>query len=258
MVHYDEAEARKTDRIYQTPDIARQRLHTIDALGLGAGERVLDVGCGTGLLARDMAALVGPTGRVVGIDISAAMLTFAERRCADLPQVDLKLGTAEGLSAEDSGFDAVACTQVLLYVADVAGAVAQMHRVLKPGGRLVVIETDWRGTVLHSVDDALTRRIFAAWDTAVPSPNLPVLLSPLLRTQGFSVSRVEAIPIVNRSRTPGNFSVGMLEQFAIFARKQGTASDAEAQAWLDDLRAKDEDGAYFFCVNRFLFTAVKR
>jgi len=71
------------------------------------------------------------------------------------------------------------------------------------------------------------------------------------------VSRVEAIPIVNRSRTPGNFSVGMLEQFAIFARKQGTASDAEAQAWLDDLRAKDEDGAYFFCVNRFLFTAIK-
>jgi SAM-dependent methyltransferase len=258
MVHYDDKEARETDRIYQTPDVARQRLQTIDALGLGAGERVLDVGCGTGLLVHDMASLVGPTGRVVGIDNAQAMLALAEQRCADQPQVHFKLGSAEDLAEEDHGFDAVACTQVLLYVTDVAGAIAGMHRVLRPGGRLVVIETDWRGTVLHSFDDALTRRILGAWDNAVPSPNLPVLLGPLLRAQGFSVSRVDAIPIVNRSRTPGNFSVGMTKQFAHYARKQGVVSDAEAQAWRDDLRAKGEAGAYFFCVNRFLFTAGKR
>jgi ubiquinone/menaquinone biosynthesis C-methylase UbiE len=169
MVKYDEAEARKTDRLYQTPDIARQRLRTLDALGLGAGERVLDVGCGTGLLAHDMATLVGPTGGVVGIDTSAAMLAFAARRCADLPQVEFKPLGAEDLLELEDDFDAVACTQVLLYVTDVAGAIAQMHRVLKPGGRLVVIETDWRGTVLNSFDDAMTRRILAAWDNAVSS-----------------------------------------------------------------------------------------
>jgi ubiquinone/menaquinone biosynthesis C-methylase UbiE len=258
MVKYDEAEARKTDRLYQTPDIARQRLRTLEALGLGAGERVLDVGCGTGLLAHDMATLVGPTGGVVGIDTSAAMLAFAARRCANLPQVEFKPEGAEDLSELEEGFDAVACTQVLLYVTDVAGAIAQMHRVLKPGGRLVVIETDWRGTVLNSFDDAMTRRILAAWDNAVSSPNLPVLLSPLLRAQGFSVSRVEAIPIVNTSRTQGNFSPGMLEQLARYAQKRSAVSDAETQAWLDDLEAKGEAGAYFFCVNRFLFTAVKR
>jgi hypothetical protein len=84
-----------------------------------------------------------------------------------------------------------------------------------------------------------------------------VLLSPLLRAQGFSVSRVEAIPIVNTSRTQGNFSPGMLEQLARYAQKRGAVSDGETQAWLDDLEAKGEAGAYFFCVNRFLFTAVK-
>ena len=89
MVIFDEAAARKTDRAYLTPDIARQRMRTLDALQLKAGEFVLDVGCGTGLLTYDMATLVGASGRVVGIDVSPDMLKLAERRCADLPQVDL-------------------------------------------------------------------------------------------------------------------------------------------------------------------------
>ena len=49
----------------------------------------------------------------------------------------------------------------------------------------------------------------------------------------------------------------MLEQFAHYAQVQGAVSTAEAEAWLDDLRAKGEDGSYFFCVNRFIFSAVK-
>jgi ubiquinone/menaquinone biosynthesis C-methylase UbiE len=55
-----------------------------------------------------------------------------------------------------------------------------MHRVLKPGGRIAIIETDWRGTVLNSFDDSLTRKMLAAWDDAVSSPNLPVKLGPLM------------------------------------------------------------------------------
>ena len=73
MVAYDEAEARKTDRAYQTPDVTRQRMRTLEALQLSAGEIVLDVGCGSGLLAHEMAALVGERGRVIGVDASEDM-----------------------------------------------------------------------------------------------------------------------------------------------------------------------------------------
>ena len=257
MVEYDEGAARETDRLYRTPDVTRQRLRTLDALQLMGGEQVLDVGCGTGLLVHDMATLVGPNGRVVGIDISQDMLAFAKRRCADVPHVDLKVGNAADLAEEVESFDAVACTQVLLYVPDVPTVLALIYRVLKPGGRVAIIETDWRGTVLHSFDDGLTRRILAAWDSAVPSPNLPVRLGSLMKAQGFSAIRVEAIPIVNTSWTSGNFSVGMIEQFAHDAKEQGAISKAESKTWLDDLRRKGHEGSYLFCVNRFLFSAVK-
>ncbi len=257
MIAYDEAEARKTDRAYQTPDVTRQRMRTLEALQLKAGEFVLDVGCGSGLLAHDRANLVGAEGCVIGVDASQDMLVLAKQRCADLPQVHLKKSKAESLSEDAEFFDAVTCVQVLLYLSDVPTALSEMYRVLKPGGRIAVIETDWRGTVLNSFDDSLTRKMLAAWDDAVSSPHLPVRLGPLMKAQGFSAASVDAFPIVNTSCTPGNFSNEMFDQFARYAREQGAVSAAESEAWLDDLQQKGADGSYFFCVNRFIFTAVK-
>ena len=257
MITYDEREARATDRVYLTPDIVKQRMRTLDALQLKAGDSVLDVGCGTGLLSHDMAQLVGSIGSVLGIDLSPDMLRLAEGRCAELPQVSFKLGNIEAIEAQSASFDAIASTQVLLYVAELAMALAEMHRVLKPGGRLVVIETDWRGTVLSSADETLTRRILAAWDSAVPSPNLPPTLGALLAAAGFVALKVEAFPILNTSYTPGNFSHGMAKGFARHAAKEGAISETEEKAWLADLERLGKEGAYFFCINRFLFTAVK-
>lgn len=256
MVTYDEAEARRIDRAYLTPDIIRQRMRTLEVLQLGPGEAVLDVGCGTGLLTHEMAALAGPAGRVVGVDASPDMLAWARRRCAHLPQIDLAEAGAEALPEADASFDAAACVQVLLYVPEVLAALAEIHRVLKPGGRVVIVETDWRGTVLGSADDALTRRVLAGWDAAVPSPNLPVRLIPLLRAQGFAGVRVQALPIVNTGRT-GTISEDMIGQFADYAVEHGAVTADEAAGWLDDLARRDAEGAYFFCVNRFIFSAVR-
>jgi arsenite methyltransferase len=257
MVAFDETEAKKTDRAYRTPDVTRQRMRTLEALQLKARESVLDVGCGSGLLAEDMAGLVGPDGRVVGIDVSPDMLALAEQRCTDLPQIRLKQSNAEDIPEADNGFDAAACVQVLLYVPDVPAALAEMHRVLRPGGRIAIVETDWRGLVLNSFDDSITRKMLAAWDDAVSSPNLPARLGPLMTAAGFSAVNVAAFPIVNTSYTPGIWSMDMLEQFEQYARDRGVVSAADSHAWLGDLQHKGAEGSYFFCVNRFIFTAVK-
>ena len=204
-----------------------------------------------------MAQLVGDSGEVLGIDLSEDMLRYAERRCSAFSHARFLRGNGESLDAPAGHFDAAACTQVLLYVSDVAKALGELHRALKPGGRVAVLETDWRGAVLSSSDEALTRRILAAWNSAMASPNLPPRLPPLLAAAGFVGLRVEAIPVLNTSFSPGNFSHGMAIGFARYAARGGAISDREKEAWIADLEAHEARGAYFFCVNRFLFTAVK-
>lgn len=254
---YNEAESKHTERIYLSPEVVRQRLRTLEVLAPVKGEHVMDIGCGPGLLAYDLALEVGSGGRVTGVDTSPSMLKLARTRCAALPQVQLAEGDAVDLPAENASLDAVTCTQVLLYVEQVEAVIASMHRTLKPGGRAVIVETDWRSAVLNSSDFALTEKMIAAWDVSVPSPNLPVRLGPMLRAQGFAALRIEAFPILSTHSRDGGYAAGMTEQFARSARESGEVTAAESRRWLNELERLDDEGGYFFCVNRFIFSAVK-
>ncbi len=103
--------------------------------GLAAGSRVLDVGIGTGLVAREALGLIGASGRLVGVDPSPGMMA-----CVQLPQVELREGRAEALPCDDAAFDFVSMGYALRHVADVAAAFSEFSRVLRPGGRLLVLE----------------------------------------------------------------------------------------------------------------------
>jgi len=103
--------------------------------GLWRGARVLDVGIGTGLLAREALRLIGPDGVLVGIDPSAGMM-----RQADLPGVELLLGCAEALPRPDASCDVVTMGYALRHIADLNKAFQEFHRVLRPGGRVLVLE----------------------------------------------------------------------------------------------------------------------
>ncbi len=102
---------------------------------LQPGDRVLDVACGTGMFAREAIARVTPDGTVTGIDPSPAMLAVAAQRW---PTVAWTLGTAEQLPYPDERFDVVACAFGLMFFSDRNRGLEQMHRVLAPGGRLVL------------------------------------------------------------------------------------------------------------------------
>src|SRR3954469_9929210 len=110
--------------------------HLVERLGLEGAARVLDVGCGTGRLARWIAERLGPKGSVVGIDPLEHRISVARSHAG---AVRFEVGQSEDLGAfEDSSFDAVCLSSVLHWVSDKARALAEIRRVLRPGGRVAV------------------------------------------------------------------------------------------------------------------------
>jgi SAM-dependent methyltransferase len=106
-----------------------------DAARIQRDDRVLDVACGTGVLARAVAERVGPGGSVVGLDINPVMLEVARRKA---PEIDWRQGPAEALPFADRSFDAVVSQFGLMFFEDRTAAIREMIRVVRPGGRLAV------------------------------------------------------------------------------------------------------------------------
>ncbi|MEO5697598.1 MAG: class I SAM-dependent methyltransferase [Burkholderiaceae bacterium] len=113
----------------------RYRREALQRAGLGMGMQVLDVGIGTGLVAREALRLIGPSGRLVGVDPSPGMMGKVT-----LPGVELVVGRAEALPRDDASSDFVSMGYALRHISDVTAAFAEFFRVLRPGGRLLVLE----------------------------------------------------------------------------------------------------------------------
>lgn len=124
-----------------------------DAASIGPGDRVLDVGCGTGVLAREAADRVGPEGRVTGFDLNESMLAVARQV---RPEIDWRQGDAAELPFDDASFDVVASQFMLMFVPDQAAVLKEMWRVLAPGGRLAVAV--WSGSTGYAALADIARR----------------------------------------------------------------------------------------------------
>ncbi len=109
--------------------------YLVDAAGIAPGQTVLDVACGTGVVARAAAARVGERGKVVGVDLNPAMLAVAQRH---RPDIEWRQADAAALPFADGSFDAVLCQAALMFFPDVAQALRELARVVSPRGRVAV------------------------------------------------------------------------------------------------------------------------
>jgi arsenite methyltransferase len=214
-----------------------------------------------GLLATEMATQVGPAGKVVGLDLSDSMLALSRERCGDLPTSEcpsfLKADAAR-LPFADSMFDAAVSTQVYEYVPDVPAALAELYRVLRPGGRVLILDTDWDSIVWAAGDQARMQQLLEAWVDRFADPHLPRHLSWQLQSSGFRVHRREVLVLFSPEYDPDTYSIANGQIMADFAVAQGRLPREETEAWMRDLQRLGSEGRYFFSLNRYLFLATKR
>jgi ubiquinone/menaquinone biosynthesis C-methylase UbiE len=249
--------ARLQQATAESHDNVVRRVIVLAALNLRTGERVLEVGCGGGHYTYEIARFVGPTGRVCAIDISPDQIAAAKQRCAEFAWVECRDADIAAPPYSDGEFDAVLAVQVLEYLDDLDAGLRQICRILRPGGRLVVVATDWSSAVWHSENAPRMQRVMTAWEPHKPCLNLPSILGARLRRAGLQTLRQTPIPILNTSYNPATASYWVAQSIRALVVSRQLVTAEEAAAWFDEFAKLEQDGAYFFCVTPVLTEAVK-
>jgi ubiquinone/menaquinone biosynthesis C-methylase UbiE len=209
----------------------------IDLLAVAApraGERVLDVACGTGVVTRLAAAAVGESGSVVGLDVNPAMLGVAKAVTPPESEVRWREASAEAIPFSDATFDLVLSQLGLQFVPDRPAAVHEMRRVLAPGGRLALNVAGRAGEIFEAAEPAFERHLgppAGAFVRTVFSLHDPDSLRTLLEDGGFHDIEVRVEPKRLRVPAPREFLWQYVfgTPLAIAAR----AADAEQRTALE-------------------------
>ena len=258
VMQFDEAAARRLEAVYLTPDVVAQRCAQLRILEPRPGERIVDVGCGTGCSWPTSPRSSAPAGRVLGLDVSPDVLALARRRCADWPWVACEQGDATALPAADGEFDAAVSVQVLEYVAEVDRALAEIHRVLRPGGRVLVVDSDWDAFVLNADDEARQARILAAWRAHAAHQSLPRSLAQRLRRSRLRARPARAAADVRHQPQPAQLCrpASSTSSARSSSSRARSAKARQRPGWRTCARV-DRRGDLLFLLPRFVFLATK-
>jgi ubiquinone/menaquinone biosynthesis C-methylase UbiE len=236
--------AARLERRAKTEDEVAARDTYLGLLDIAAGERVLDVGCGTGVVTRDIARRIGRGGLAVGLDPSPALLAVA-RELADEAgigdRVEFREGSALRLPFPDRSFDAVVCVTVLSHVPEGEAAIPELVRVLRSGGRLGVFDFDSDMTVFTHPDRSLTRRIVAAASDRMAVNGWLVRQMPLLFQRAGLVD-IHVRGFFPLETHPQSFYASMADRCGEAAVKAGVVTELEGRAWLDAFHDQGAQG----------------
>src|SRR3954447_20969478 len=221
----------------QVADEIATRAAYLDLLEIRPGERVLEVGCGSGVVLRDVARRVAPSGLAVGLDSSPAVLSIA-RRLADEARlgegIELHEADARALPFGDAAFDVALAVTTLAHIPQGRRAIPEMVRVVRPGGRVGILDRDPDSYIVSHPDRGMTRRIVAARaDHGSADGWLARALPRLMAEAGLRDIQVRAFTSMDSN--PTGFYSGLAERCADTAVKAGAISEEDHRQWLDAL-----------------------
>jgi ubiquinone/menaquinone biosynthesis C-methylase UbiE len=222
---------------------------------IAPGQTVLDYGCGPGWLAIELARRVSPSGHVHAADVNQ---DFLERAAAHVAAEGMRdrvtfhhIG-GEAIPLADRALDRVVTKNVLEYVTDLHATLVEMHRVLKPGGRLHVVDSDWGMLAVEPLGAEAIGELFAAASIAYRTPLIGRKLHGAMKGSGFVDVKVQ---ILASADTRGHFSP-IVFNMASYARASGRMDPGKIDRLLEALKRSLQDGTYLLVLPQFLVTGT--
>jgi SAM-dependent methyltransferase len=228
----------------RSPDEVAARDEYLRLLGIGPGHAVLDVGCGSGVVTRDVARRVSPGGRAVGVDLGSEFVAIArELARTEGVAAEFREGSALALPFADGEFDVAVAATVLAHVPGGAAAVPEMARVVRSGGRVGVFDFDGDSVIVSHPDRPLTRRIVAAFSDQSAADGWLVRRLPGLFAEAGLID-VHTRAFLPLEREPVGFYGRMVVRAADVALESGAITRPEHERWLAELRAEQAAGRF--------------
>jgi SAM-dependent methyltransferase len=230
------------DLAHSLPEVQRWKRLGHQLLQVEPGQAVLDIGCGTGTDACALAAMVGPNGRVVGIDLSEALVALAAQRAKGLAlPVAFRQADIHAMPFPDGSFARTRIDRVLHFLPDPRRALAEAARVTAPNGRMLVTEPDWGTLAIEGGDPVVTARILSVRHGAAADACIGRRLPALLEAAGLAVEAWEksALSLGDFRHAATLFS---LEGMAARAVAAGAVSAETGVRWLRSLQQAADRG----------------
>lgn len=232
---------------------------TYELMALQEGHRVLDLGCGPGSDTIALAGLVGETGHVHGVDFDSEMVAEANERAhaaGVAAHVVHQQADAVSLPFDDDFFDSCRSERVFQHLPDPAAALAEMIRVTRPGGRIVVLDSDYGSASIATEFPEIERRLVEHYCAVMNSPFVPRLVYRMFKGAHLDDVSVEAAPFIIDD-------VSLFSKMFLLDRALGEAEEAgrltadEIRQFRDDLDRSAEVGGFLASVGQLLVSGRK-
>ncbi|MEV5412294.1 methyltransferase domain-containing protein [Thermopolyspora sp. NPDC052614] len=230
------------DALDARPAAARLRQRSYDLLRAEPGDRVIDVGCGTGLAAAELAAR---GVKSLGLDLDDRMIAEARRRH---PDAEFQVADALRLPFGDGELTGYRAERVLHNLPDMPAALAEARRVLAPDGRIVLLGQDWDTFIIDSDDPDLTRTILHARANLVPNPRSARRYRALLLDAGFADVEAE----VHTGVFTDPLMLPLIAGVAQAVRAAGAITEEQRAAWIAEQTHRARNDRLFVALPMFV------
>jgi ubiquinone/menaquinone biosynthesis C-methylase UbiE len=235
----------------------------LDALGDIAGQQVLEIGCGTGPVTRDLAVRVGPGGHVTGTDPTCVLIDVAERIRAEQGIENATFAVQDGraLPYPNAAFDLSVAVTVLCHLPERDTVLREMARVTRSGGTVLIVDGEYAANQVLHPDPEVTARVIQGWRAgSIDDPYLMRRIASFVQAAGLEPGTVNGYVHVETGRV--DEATSFIWQWAQFAARTAVASrtisQSEAERWIDGLRDLNQRSELFGSVTYVGITARRR